>query len=77
MAGEMAAAFAELNAACGNIVYEEDCLAAVNQVLAAGQRLAGAERDRVRARLDQIAADNPPVAPRIVEAAEAMGFPAR
>ena len=77
VAGEMAAAFAELNAACGNIVYEEDCLTAVNQVLAAGQRLQGVDRERLRARLDQIAADRPGLAPRIVEAATAMGFSAR
>lgn len=73
-AGGMAAMLAGLNAACGNMVYEEDCLSAVREAAAGAQGLAAPERDRIRARLEQIAGDNPGQAARVREILEAAGL---
>ncbi len=77
-AGELATALAELNAACGTVVYEADCLSAVAQVLSAGQGAGSqADRDRLRDRLARIASDNPGLSARIEEALDAAGISPR
>ncbi len=70
----VSAALADLSAECGEIIYEADCLRAVQQAASAAQRMERAQQDQVRARLQQIVSANPARESRIVEAAGEAGL---
>lgn len=65
---------ANLTAACGEIIYEADCLNAVREAASATRGMAEQERDAVRESLSEIVADNPGQAVRIREAAGDEGI---
>lgn len=64
----------DLQAACGEIVYEADCLAAVRRATEATSSLSSDEVELVRAALEEIIADNPASASRIRELATESGL---
>jgi predicted ATPase len=65
---------ATLNAQCGTIVYEADCLAAVEQAASGAAALPAEGRGAVVAALRQIATRNPAVASRVREVAARAGL---
>jgi 2-keto-3-deoxy-L-rhamnonate aldolase RhmA len=73
--GGTAEIVAALTGACGTIVYEADCYAAVEQAATAAQEVSAAERDTIVASLAEIAGRNPAQAARIREIAEQAGLP--
>ncbi len=72
-----AGVLAELSAACGEIVYEADCLAAVRQAASAAGSMGDADRGQVVSRLEQIVQANPGQASRIREVAGEAGLSIR
>ena len=66
-----AEALADLIAACGEIVYESDCLIAVRE---AARGMSEADREGVRESLAEIVANNPGQAARIREVAGKEGL---
>lgn len=64
---DTAALIAELSAACGEIVYEADCYAAVQRASAAAREMPAVARARVLETLSSIAAAHPALAERIRE----------
>lgn len=67
----IAEALADLIAACGEIVYESDCLIAVRE---AARGMSEADREGVRESLAEIVANNPGQAARIREVAGEEGL---
>jgi 2-keto-3-deoxy-L-rhamnonate aldolase RhmA len=64
---------AGINAQCGQITYEADCHAAVEQALAAAGDLPEAELEPIRTALTEVIASNPNQADRIREIVSASG----
>ncbi|MFW6200692.1 MAG: HpcH/HpaI aldolase family protein [Gemmatimonadota bacterium] len=64
----------DLRAACGEIVYEADCLEAVRRAAEAGSRLSSDEVESIRSTLQEIVANNPGSAARIREVARENGL---
>ena len=71
----IAGVLANLTAVCGEIIYEADCIDAVQEVAGVAGDLSAAERQGVRTRLMEIIADNPSRAARIREVAAEAGLP--
>jgi len=65
---------ADLEAQCGAIVYEADCIAAVQRAVTAAVELPQSEQSAILAPIRQIAQRNPAVAPRIREVVTAAGL---
>ena len=65
---------ADLSAACGEIVYEDDCLGAVRAAAGVAGDLPPAERQGVRTRIMELVAAHPSRAARIREAAAGAGL---
>ena len=70
----IASVLANLTADCGEIVYLDDCLAAVRGAAAASGDLSAPERQGVRTRLMEIMSANPSQARRIGEVAAEAGI---
>ena len=70
----IAEALADLIAACGEIVYEADCLNAVREAAVATRGMSEADREGVRESLAEIVANNPGQAARIREVAGKEGL---
>jgi 2-keto-3-deoxy-L-rhamnonate aldolase RhmA len=73
-AGGARGLIADRDAQCGTIVYEADCLAAVNRAASGAMELPTTARGEVVSTLRQIAARNPAVAPRVTEIATGAGL---
>ncbi len=71
----IAGVLANLTAVCGEIIYEADCIDAVQEAAGVAGDLSAAERQGVRTRLMEIIADNPSRAARIREVAAEAGLP--
>lgn len=65
---------ADLRGACGEIVYEADCLAVVRRAAGAAERLSDADVEELRRALARIANENPGSAGAIREAATEGGL---
>ena len=70
----IAGVLADLTAACGEIVYEADCIAAVRAAAGAARDLSAPEQQGVRTRLMEIESANPGQAARIREVAAEAGL---
>lgn len=64
----------DLRAACGEIVYEADCLAVVRRAAGAAGALSGDDLESIRSELRRLVADNPDIASRIREVAAESGL---
>jgi 2-keto-3-deoxy-L-rhamnonate aldolase RhmA len=70
----IAGVLADLTAACGEIVYEADCLSAVRAAASAAGNLTAPEQQGLRTRLMELATANPGQAERIREVAAEAGL---
>jgi 2-keto-3-deoxy-L-rhamnonate aldolase RhmA len=70
----IAGVLADLTAACGEIIYEADCISAVRAAARAAGDLSEPEQQGVRTRLTEIADANPSQAARIREVAAEEGL---
>src|SRR5690606_24509757 len=70
-----AALVADVSSQCGTIVYEADCLSAVERAAAGAATLEAGARAEVVAALRQVATRNPGIAARVAEIANRAGLP--
>jgi 2-keto-3-deoxy-L-rhamnonate aldolase RhmA len=74
-AGDAATLVADINAQCGTIVYEGDCLAAVERAASAAAALPAPARAEIASALREVIDRNPTQGPRNREIAEGAGLP--